>query len=84
MVITKVLKKEEGENPKEYVISFNFFGNIKTSVITENVLRYNHISSIDVGDEILVSKLFNAKEMPVYLVRKVILKNGKKPERIKW
>lgn len=83
MVVTKVLDKKAGENSGEYIISFNFFGSIKTSVVTENVLRYNHISSIDVGDEILVSKIFNSKEMPVYLIRKVISQNGKKAKTSK-
>jgi hypothetical protein len=77
MVMTKVVDKVEIDKCDDYYIVFNFVGRLKRSLVTKNVLKYNHISSIDIGDEIFVSKVFNTKESPTYLIRKVI-KNGAK------
>ena len=76
MVWVKVLKKEKSKYKKnDYLVFFEFRGQERFSIINFNVLRYNKVDNIDIGDEIFVIKSFGRTEKPIFLI-KGVRKNG--------
>ncbi len=67
----KITKIEDSKYNDSQLVFFTFLGETKFSIVSAYVLHYLDVPELRVGQEIYISKSFDKRERPIYLIRKV-------------
>jgi len=70
--ITRIENSKYGNNSK--IAYFDFLGQEKHTIITNNVLSYLGIDKLRERDKVFIIKSFNKYKQEIYLIKKVVNK----------
>ena len=71
MVWVEVIEKEISKfNPHSFLVKFKLNEKNCYSIVTNNVLDYNRIDDINIGDKIFVTIGFNKEGKKLYFIKK--------------